>query len=43
MRRELIETVKFLGYVVFMPLFILVGLVYKALQWLVHKCADSVK
>lgn len=40
MRIDLIETFKFLGYVVFMPMFIVVGLIYKPLKWLVYKCSD---
>lgn len=43
MRRELIETFQFLGYCVFMPMFCIVGIVYKPLLWIVTKCSSSVK
>lgn len=43
MRRELIDTAKFIGYIVFMPMFCIVGIMYKPLLWIVTKCSGSVK
>lgn len=43
MRRDLLETLRFIGYILFMPMFILSGLIYKPLKWITHKCAPSVK
>lgn len=43
MRSELKDTAKFIGYVVFMPMFCIVGIVYLPLKWLVTKCSSSVK
>ena len=40
MRRELFMTMKFIGYLMFMPLFFIVGLVYRPLKWIVYKCSD---
>jgi hypothetical protein len=40
MRSSLVETFKFIGYVIFMPVFMLVGLMYKPLKWIVIKCSD---
>lgn len=39
MRRDSIDTLKFLGYIIFMPMFCLVGLAYKPLKWIVTKCS----
>lgn len=40
MRRELVETVKFMGYCVGMLVMLPAGFVYKASAMLVHWCAD---
>jgi len=40
MRSDLKQTFKFLGYIVFMTMFMIVGIVYMPLKWLTHKCAD---
>lgn len=34
------ETAKFIGYIVFMPMFMIVGIIYKPLKWITHKCSN---
>lgn len=40
MKKQIIETGKFLGYITFMPLYMIVGCVYKPLKWIVFKCSN---
>ena len=40
MRREMLMTIKFIGYIAFMPMYILSGLIYRPLKWIVYKCSN---
>ena len=40
MRRDIIGTIKFLGYIMFMIPYLIIGCMYRPLKWIVWKCSD---